>query len=78
MPYLITIGDEDAPDVDGGWMDDLDAALDRARQISKRVEHHHPPQGSADVRVWEASTRELGPTLDRVVARFEDGERLRV
>ena len=76
MPYLITIGDEDAPDVGGGWMDDLGAALDRARQISKRVEHHHPQPGS--VRVWEASSRELGPTLDRLVARFEDGERLKV
>ena len=77
MSYLITIGDEDQPEVGGGWIDDLDAALDRARAISKRVKRH-PQWDGADVRVWEASSGELGPTLDRVVARFEDGRRSNV
>jgi hypothetical protein len=74
MPYyLVTIGEEDQPG--GDIADELEAALERACEMSKRVKNH-PQWDGADVRVWEASSGSLGPTLDRIVARFEDGKRM--
>ncbi len=70
MVYLLTIGEKDEPG--SGLIADLDVALGRARVLSERVKRYAHWRG-ADVRVWEAGAATTDPTLERLVARFEDG-----
>jgi hypothetical protein len=71
--YLLTIGEEDEPG--SGLIADLDVALGRARVLSERVKRYAHWCG-ADVRVWEAAAETVDPTLERMVARFEDGRQV--
>jgi hypothetical protein len=68
--YLLTIGEEDEPG--SGLIADLDVALGRARVLSDRVKRYAHWR-DADVRVWEAGDETIDPTLERMVARFENG-----
>ena len=73
MVYLLTIGEEDEPG--SGLIADLDVALGRARVLSERVKRYAHWRG-ADVRVWEAGAETVDPTLERMVARFQDGRQV--
>ena len=70
MVYLLTIGEDDEPG--SGLIADVDVALGRARVLSERVKRYARWRG-ADVRVWEAGAATTDPTLERLVAKFEDG-----
>ena len=70
MVYLLTIGDDDEPG--SGLIAELDVALGRARVLSDRV-RRYAHWRDADVRVWEVGAETIDPTLERLVARFEDG-----
>ena len=73
MNYHITIGDQDEF---GGSADSLGVALEAARAVSGHVKGD-PRWDGADVCVWEHSDdTNLGPVLDQMVARFENGQRV--
>jgi hypothetical protein len=70
--YLVTISEEDQPA--GGPFDDVVAASSYAIEVSNRIRIEAGRWDGADVRVWEASGSNLGPSLDKLVARFVDGQ----
>jgi hypothetical protein len=73
VKYLITISDEDEF---GGSADSLGVALEAARELSGHVDGD-PRWDGADICVWEHSDdANLGPVLDRMVARFHNGQRV--
>jgi hypothetical protein len=69
--YLVTISEEDQPA--GGPFDDVTTAAAHALEVSNRIRAEGGRWDGADVRVWEASGGNLGPTLDKLVTRFVDG-----
>jgi len=71
--YLLMIGEEDEPG--SGLIADLGVALGRARVLSDRVKRYAHWR-DADVRVWEAAVETIDPTLERMVARFENGRQV--
>jgi hypothetical protein len=76
MRYVVTVGDDNGI-LPGSYLE-LAIAIDAAKRISGLLGTDLTPAQQIEVRVWETSTnRGDGIRLERIVARYRGGERLR-